>query len=217
MDDTERTSQDINTVAGRILSEATAPKTQGDERRRSLVQAAYQLIAESGFERLRTRDVATRVGVNIATLHYYFPHKEDLIRSVVEYLLQQFMTAYLPGSPFEMRTPLERIRGELAEMQYLLQEKPDMFIVLDELILRSLHDPAIHNMIKWLDEGWHSYLEQVIRDGIEQGLFRADLDPGNAATWMILLTKGTTLHYMTNPEAIDFERIKAEVEHWLTG
>ena len=217
MDDTKRNSQDINTVAGRILSEGTAPKTQGDERRRSLVQAAYKLIAESGFERLRTRDVAARVGVNIATLHYYFPHKEDLIRGVVEYLLKQFMTAYLPGSPFEMKTPLEQIRGELAEMQYLVQEKPDMFIVLDELILRSLHDPAIHNMIAWLDEGWHTYLERVIRDGIEQGMFRADLDPGSAATWMILLTKGTTLHYMTNPEAVDFDRIKAEVEHWLTG
>jgi AcrR family transcriptional regulator len=217
MDDTERNSQDINSVAGRILSEGKEPKTQGDERRRSLVQAAYKLIAESGFERLRTRDVAARVGVNIATLHYYFPHKEDLIRGVVEYLLKQFMTAYLPGSPFEMRTPLEQIRGELAEMQYLVQEKPDMFIVLDELILRSLHDPAIHNMIAWLDEGWHTYLERVIRDGIEQGMFRADLDPGSAATWMILLTKGTTLHYMTNPEAVDFDRIKAEVEHWLTG
>ncbi len=217
MDDTKRTSQDINTVAGRILNEGTAPKTQGDERRRSLVQAAYQLIAEGGFERLRTRDVAARTGVNIATLHYYFAHKEDLIQSVVEYLLQQFMTAYLPGSPFEMRTPLEQIRGELAEMQYLLQEKPDMFIVLDELVLRSLHDPAIHDMIKWLDEGWHTYLEQVIRSGIEQGLFRAELDPGSAATWLILLTKGTTLHYMTNPGAVDFERIRADVEHWLTG
>jgi AcrR family transcriptional regulator len=217
MDDTERTSQDINTLAGRILSEGTAPKTQGDERRRSLVQAAYQLIAEGGFERLRTRDIAARAGVNIATLHYYFARKEDLIRSVVEYLLQQFMTAYLPGSPFQMRTPLEQIRGELAEMQYLLQEKPDMFIVLDELVLRSLHDPAIHDMIAWLDDGWHTYLEQVIRDGIEQGLFRADLDPGNVATWLILLTKGITLHYMTNPGAVDFDRIRADVEHWLTG
>ena len=217
MDKTERTSQDINAVAGRILGEGSAHKTLGDERRRSLVQAAYQLIAEGGFERLRTRDVAARVGVNIATLHYYFPHKEDLIRGVVEYLLQQFMTAYLPGSPFEMKTPLEQIRGELAEMQYLLQEKPDMFIVLDELVLRSLHDPAIGQMIGWLDEGWHSYLEQVIRHGIEQGQFRADLDPGSAATWLILLTKGTTLHYMTNPGAIDFDRIRADVEHWLTG
>ena len=217
MDDTERTSQDINTVAGRILSEGTAPKTQGDERRRSLVQAAYHLIAEGGFERLRTRDIAARAGVNIATLHYYFARKEDLIRSVVEYLLQQFMTAYLPGSPYEMRTPLEQIRGELAELQYLLQEKPDMFIVLDELVLRSLHDPAILHMIKWLDEGWHTYLEQVIRSGIEQGLFRAELDPDSAATWLILLTKGTTLHFMTNPGAVDFERIRAGVEHWLTG
>ena len=217
MDETERNSQDINTVAGRILGEGAKPRTQGDERRWSLVQAAYKLIAEGGFERLRTRDVAARVGVNIATLHYYFPHKEDLIRGVVEYLLQQFMTAYLPGSPFEMKTPLEQIRGELAEMQYLLQEKPDMFIVLDELVLRSLHDPAIGHMIEWLDEGWHSYLEQVIRHGIEQGQFRADLDPGSAATWLILLTKGTTLHYMTNPGAIDFDRIRADVEHWLTG
>jgi AcrR family transcriptional regulator len=217
MDDTERTTQDIDTVAGRILREGTVPKTQGDERRRSLVEATYHLIAEGGFEGLRTRDIAARAGVNIATLHYYFARKEDLIQSVVEYLLQQFMTAYLPGSPFEMKTPLEQIRGELAEMQYLLQEKPEMFIVLNELVLRSLHDPAILHMIKWLDEGWHTYLEQVIRDGIKQSLFRADLDPGNVATWLILLTKGTTLHYMTNPGAVDFDRIRAEVEHWLTG
>ncbi|HEY6406101.1 MAG TPA: TetR/AcrR family transcriptional regulator [Ktedonobacteraceae bacterium] len=217
MDNTERTSQDINTVAGRILSDGATPKTLGDERRRSLVQAAYHLIAERGFERLRTRDIAARVGVNIATLHYYFASKEDLIQGVVEYLLQQFMTAYLPGSPFEMRTPLEQIRGELAELQCLLQEKPEMFIVLNELVLRSLHDPAIHHMLKWLDEGWHTYLEQVIRDGKEQRSFRADLDPGSAATWLILLTKGTSLHHMTNPEAVDFDRIKADVEHWLTG
>ncbi len=216
MDDIEQTSQSIDAVAGRILREGAAPKTQGDQRRRSLVLAAYQLIAEGGFERLRTRDIAARAGVNIATLHYYFARKEDLIQSVVEYLLQQFMTAYLPGSPFEMRTPLEQIRGELAEMQYLVQEKPEMFIVLNELILRSLHNPAIHQMITWLDEGWHTYLEQVIRAGIEQGLFHADLDPGSAATWLILLTKGTTLHYMTNPGAVDFERIKADIEHWLT-
>jgi AcrR family transcriptional regulator len=217
MDDNERTSQDINAVAGRILSEGTVAKTQGDERRRSLVDAAYHLIAEGGFEGLRTRNIAARAGVNIATLHYYFARKEDLIQGVVEYLLQQFMTAYLPGSPFEMQTPLEQIRGELAEMQYLLQKKPEMFIVLNELVLRSLHDPAIHDMIKWLDEGWHTYLEQVIRAGIEQSLFRADIDPGSAATWLILLTKGTTLHYMTNPEAVDFDRIRAEIEHWLTG
>src|SRR6266567_243915 len=64
-----------------------ARTTHGDERRRSLVLAAYDLIAEKGFEELRTRDVAMRTGVNIATLHYYFASKEDLIEGVVDYLL----------------------------------------------------------------------------------------------------------------------------------
>ncbi len=50
---------------------ARARTTHADERRRSLVLAAYDLIAEKGFEDLRTRDVAARAGVNIATLHYW--------------------------------------------------------------------------------------------------------------------------------------------------
>jgi len=213
----EHPAQDIDAVAGRIMREGTTPKSQGEERRQSLVEAAYHLIAEGGFERLRTRDIAARAGVNIATLHYYFARKEDLIQGVVEYLLRQFMTAYLPGSSFEMHTPLEQIRGELAEMQYLLHEKPDMFIVMNELVLRSLHDPAIRAHLTWLEKGWHGYLEGVLRQGKEQGLFRSDLDADGGATWLILLIKGTTLHWMTNPEAVDFAQIQAEVEHWLTG
>ncbi|MHB8596445.1 MAG: TetR/AcrR family transcriptional regulator [Ktedonobacteraceae bacterium] len=217
MDSSERSSQDINTVARRILNESTAPRTQGEERRLSLVEAAYHLIAEGGFEQLRTRSIAARARVNIATLHYYFVRKEDLIQGVVEYLLRQFMTAYLPDSSFEMGTPLEQIRGELAEMHLLLQEKPEMFIVMSELALRSLHDPVIHEHLKWLDEGWHDYLEGILRKGREQSLFRADLDPSSAATWLILLLKGTALHSMTNPGAVDFDHIRAEVERWLTG
>lgn len=221
MDETEKPSQDINTVAEQILSKRTTIKAtgdaKGDMRRQSLVLAAYHLIAEGGFERLRTRDVAARAGVNIATLHYYFARKEDLIQGVIEYLLQFFMSAYLSGSPFEERTPLEQIRGELAELQYLLQEKPETFIVMNELILRSLRDPATQHMLQWLDAGWHSYLEQVIRNGKELGQFHVQLDPASAATQLIIMTKGTTLHYMTNPEAIDFEHIKMSIEQWLAG
>src|SRR5690348_12951443 len=179
--------------------------TQGDERRRALVLAAYHLIAEKGFEQLRTRDVAARAGVNIATLHYYFARKEDLIQGVIEYLLQFFMSAYLSGSSFEERTPLEQIRGELAELQYLLQEKPATFIVMNELVLRSLRDPATQRMLHWLDKGWHSYLTQVISKGKEQGQFRADIDADQVATRLIIVTKGITLQYLTNPETVDFE------------
>lgn len=217
MDKTERTTQDINTVASEILSASAAPKTPGEQRRQSLVEAAYHLIAEGGFEQLRTRDIAARAGVNIATLHYYFARKEDLIQGVVEYLLKQFMTAYQPDFPFAMKTPLEQIRGELAEMHELWQEKPEVFIVMNELTLRSLHDAVIHEQLQWLEKGWHAYLEEILHQGVEQHFFRTDLDPARAAPWLILLFKGTILQAMTNPEAVDFDQVRAEVERWLTS
>src|SRR5205809_67708 len=65
------------------MAEAAAQK----DRRGALVRAAYNQIAERGFEGLRTREVAGEAGVNIATLHYYFPTKEKLIEGVVEHEL----------------------------------------------------------------------------------------------------------------------------------
>src|SRR5919201_2689861 len=71
-----------------------------EDRRRALVLAAFNQIAERGFEGLRTRAVATEAGVNIATLHYYFPTKEALIRGVVAYVMERFRSTLAPhGSP----------------------------------------------------------------------------------------------------------------------
>ena len=74
-----------------------------EDRRRALVEAAYDQIAERGFEGLRTRDVAARVGVNIATLHYYFPTKEALISGVLDLAMQRFRSTLTPhGSSAEV-------------------------------------------------------------------------------------------------------------------
>src|SRR6266702_1826377 len=48
------------------------------DRRLALIRIAYLEIARGGFEGLRTREVAAEAAVNIATLHYYFPTKDQL-------------------------------------------------------------------------------------------------------------------------------------------
>ena len=191
-----------------------ARTVQGDERQRSLVLAAYQLIAEKGFEELRTRDVAARAGVNIATLHYYFASKEDLIQGVVDYLLQVFATTpAIPEADFS--TPWGHIRTMFLGTQYRMQATPEMFIVLSELALRSLRSPSIQPAMKKLDAGWHGYVEQVVADGIRQGQFRQDLDAASTATALIILLKGVSYHSITNPETVDFERILQDVQRLL--
>ncbi len=55
-----------------------------DDRRAAIAIAARALIVEKGVEGLRTRDIAQRVGINVATLHYHVPSKEALIALVAE-------------------------------------------------------------------------------------------------------------------------------------
>src|SRR2546421_11925323 len=78
----------------------TLARSRKEDREQALVQAAFNQIAERGFEGLRTREVAAGGGLNIATLHYYFPTKEALIRGVVAHAMDRFRSTLAPpGSP----------------------------------------------------------------------------------------------------------------------
>lgn len=186
-----------------------------DVRRRSLVLAAYQLIAEKGFEHLRTRDVAERADVNIATLHYYFASKQDIIPEVVEHLFQEFRAIPIPTDEGEVITALHRVRGMLQAIRTLFEAKPELFIVLSELVLHSLRDDSLRESLVQLDEGWHGYFVYLIQEGIKQGLFRSDLNPASTATSLIILLKGFFFHQITSPRSSTLDQILDDVERLL--
>src|SRR6266513_932786 len=113
--------EDVEHTTKRLASART---THGDERRRSLVLAAYDLIAEKGFEDLRTRGVAMRAGVNIATLHYYFASKEDLIDGVVNYLLDLSRPEAPPDLQLDLSTPLGHLQAMFWNTVYRMRTMP---------------------------------------------------------------------------------------------
>src|SRR5918997_6326772 len=114
---------------------AAPPAGTRPDRRSALAAAAFRRIAEGGFEGLRTRDVAADAGVNIATLHYYFPTKEALISGVIGLALQRFIET-LPGQG----SPLEQLCGHLRGLARLLMEDQQLWAVLGELVLRARRD-----------------------------------------------------------------------------
>lgn len=48
------------------------------------IEAAEQLIAERGWQRLTTNHVAERAGISIGSLYQYFDSKEDLLAALIE-------------------------------------------------------------------------------------------------------------------------------------
>src|SRR5579875_2955062 len=148
----------------------------GVAQRRELVLAAFHLIAEKGFEGLRTRDVAQRADVNIATLHYYFHSKEDLIRAVVEYMHERFASLHEAERQALYDQPLEEFRHELADVVFKWRTEPQLYIVMVELFMRAVRDPVIQRIMADLDLHWHEYIKTYVTRGVAQGVFRQDSD-----------------------------------------
>jgi AcrR family transcriptional regulator len=177
-----------------------------EKRREELVRAAFNQIAERGFEGLRTREVAAEVGVNIATLHYYFPTKESLIRGVVEHAMGRFRSTLAPHG-----SPSDQLRNHLRAVRKLLTDEPQLGRVMGELALRSARDKSIAAIMTEMYDAWHATMRGLLRRGVKAGGLRPELDSDGVAAVVV-----ATLTAMTLPTgARRSEQAERQLERWL--
>jgi AcrR family transcriptional regulator len=183
---------------------------EAEPRRQELVLAAYRRLAEEGFEGLRTRDVAAEAGVNIATLHYYFPTKEALIRGVVGHAMGRFRTTFAPGS-----RPGEQLAAQLQGVRRLATDEPELFVVMGELALRSARDPAIAAIFKETIDAWHTTLRGLVQHAQDEGFVDAKLDPDTVASLVIATLNGLFMVPVASAASERVDRALRQLESFL--
>lgn len=179
-----------------------------DDRRRAIAAAARELIAEKGFEGLRTRDIAARVGINVATLHYHVPTKEALIGLVADAMRADFRAQTLQR-PRAHLSPLERLEHEFFDYGEMFHEQRDTLAVMSELMERARRDAVILAAMQPILGRWHQLVAAIFVDGLADGTFRSDLDPEAAASMVIGALIGFSRGPDTTPQY--FERLCAEL------
>ena len=157
-------------------------------RREALIQAGYTLLAQRGFEGLRTRDVSAAVGVNIATLHYYFPTKEALIAGILEHTMARFRTTIAPG---ESRGDL--LRAHFRGLRRLVHDEPEIFTVMGELALRSSRDEGIADLFGKTIETWHRTMRTLIESASRDGSLSVQGDPDAQASLVVSAVMGACI------------------------
>lgn len=190
--------RDIKPMEGRLAEIATA---------------ARDLIAERGFEGLRTRDIAARVGINIATLHYHVPTKETLIEIVARSLRDDFIQQNVTR-PRDGLGAVELLKAEFEDFRENLVERPQVFIVLTELMERARRDEKVAAALAPMRGYAFREFTRIMRKGRDEGSFRPDLDPEAAA----LMVHGALVATQRIPEQAPeiFDRTCAEILRALT-
>jgi len=109
---------------------------KGERVRRTIVEAAIASIEADGLGRVTVRAIATRAGVNVSAISYYFGSKETLIAHVLENTLEHMLADvrdYLERLPSDPRSELEGL------LTYLLEGS----LTYPRLTQAHLHDAFI--------------------------------------------------------------------------
>ncbi len=173
---------------------AVQKRESSEGRRAAIARAARALIVEKGVEGLRTRDIAERVGINIATLHYHVPTKEDLIGLVAESLRHDFMRHAI-DRPRQHLSAREQMDLEFVDFRETAIDRPEIMQVFSELIERARRDEIVAAAVLPMKRYWRQMLVDLLTEAVADGDYRQDLDPDAFASVLM----STFIGFCRNP------------------
>jgi AcrR family transcriptional regulator len=155
--------------------ESIVTRGKPSPRREALVQIAAELFAERGYRATTVRHIGDAAGVLSGSLYHHFDSKEtildELLSSYLDELLDTYRTIAKAGDP-----PAATLRELLhASFRSLSEHRAAITVLQNERnYLRTL--PRFGYLTKSEEEVRRIWIT-VLRDGMESGDFRSDLDP----------------------------------------
>lgn len=109
-------------------------KPASDTRQR-IQAAARELFAEKGVLRTSLQDIADRLGLTKPALYYHFRSREDLVRSIVQPLIDEgeaFIAEQECKRPAERATARELLEGYF---DFHYRHRADLVLIVSELTM----------------------------------------------------------------------------------
>jgi AcrR family transcriptional regulator len=110
---------------GRLALRHKPRQDRSRARLQALLDAAAEVIAESGLQGLAMREVARRADLPIASVYHYFPSMAALVRALVERQLEKLRTVLKTG--LQNRLPMDKSELDAEQVKLLIDDIAGFF------------------------------------------------------------------------------------------
>lgn len=140
---------------------------------KAIIDAAVKVIAQNGYHSSQVSKIAREAGVADGTIYLYFQNKEDVLISLFKVKMGEF-TETVRKELEQLSDPFEKLIKLITLHFSILENDRNLALVLQIQLRQSEH--SIRQGIAEPLKEYYNLLEQLIKDGIEKGSFRNDLD-----------------------------------------
>lgn len=138
-----------------------------------IIEAAVQVIAENGYHHAQVSKIAKVAGVADGTIYLYFKNKEDILIS----LFEEKMGNFIEKTKQEIETcdtPIEKL-FTLIQMHFKQLAENHSLAIVTQVELRQAN-VELRSKINSVLKGYLELIDSILIEGKEKGYFSEQLD-----------------------------------------
>ncbi|MCI9889829.1 TetR/AcrR family transcriptional regulator [Micrococcales bacterium 31B] len=179
-------------------------RISAEERRVDFVRAAATVIATQGVASATTRRIAEAANAPLATLHYCFRNKEELMAEVYNYLSRDYAQA-LPPVPTTARGIRGIIEAHAERVWARMLANPHEQVTTFELLLRRFRvdgegEAQALEVNRTMYEGWSRSTHDLFRDAAIDAGEAVPINLKEITRLFIAGVDGISMQHLADPD-----------------
>jgi len=160
--------------------------------REAIMAATFQALSRHGYADLTIQRIGDEFEKSKSLLYHHYDGKDELLLDFLEFMLDRFEETVPPEDPDGAGDHLDTILDHVL----LEADDGDFFGAMVELRAQAAHDQAYRDHFTRSDAHHREGLADLIRSGIDEGVFRA-VDPEATATFIHTAVLGSMVQRAT--------------------
>jgi TetR/AcrR family fatty acid metabolism transcriptional regulator len=177
-----------------------------------IIDAAVIAIAENGYHQAQVSKIAKQAGVADGTIYLYFKNKEDILISLFEEKMGNFVEK-IDNMIAGKGTAAEKLLMVIESHFKMLSDDHHLAIVT-QLELRQ-SNKELRLKINDVLKGYLQVIDKILIEGVESGEFSSDLDVRLARQMIFGTIDETVTSWVMNEEKYDLKALSIPVQRLL--
>jgi len=179
-------------------------RVAAQDRRQQLIEAAIRVAERDGIAATTTRRIAAEAGARLATVHYCFKSKQELLEGVLCAIITELSEAarehLRPGLD-----PRMLLRDGMQAMWIVVEREPGKQLLTYELTHYALRQPGMESFAQWQYETAYRACSEHLDRVAEAAGITWSLPKPVVARMLLTVVNGTVLGWLVDrdtPSAI---------------
>lgn len=177
-------------------------RVSAGERRGQLISATLELMRREGVQSVTMRAIAKEAKANLATAHYCFADKSELMDAAAEAWLKNLNRS---SREISVHLGLRKAVEQVAEEYWRsLTEEPASLLAEIELILWATRNAAVSPLAAKIYPGYAAELGDIFSAAAKNNSDQCRMDITTLVRSFLMIYDGAAIQYMTDPAATDY-------------